>query len=1043
MSSKTECKAEFFVVRVPRLSLEKICNLPSADEALNDYLTSWLATPGIQEAIYLASPSLIERLPVWRDKPESKSGRKVTSALLKYLIRMSSRPTPFGLFSGVASGTLATVTNIKPAYLQHYSRKTRLDMFYLGTIQQQLTISPVGKKRLNYLPNSTLYQLGSHLNYIEPYQSSAQRYYRLSTVEFDDALQTMLELAKNGVRQHDLVLQFCQRYPDVIKEDVVEYVDQLVQEHVLVADLKLPLTSGQPDQTFVHSLLNSGWRKESDELQSVLLRLADFDRRDVEPEEYRAICQQLKQLPYQVSENKLFQTDLYKLLTEAQLDESILSDIERTLLVLTSLTPPSKSMFQEFINNFQRRFEGRFMPLMQLLDEEAGISFSADTGYETPLLAGINIASPQRNAQSQSQSELEQQVLKAMQQQAGAECIYMNSDVFLKHADIPGLWQQLPASFAVNISCYQDKKGQPLLHFHGCSGPSGANLLGRFCHLNKKLEEQVRDYLAAEEALSPEVIFAEVVHMPDGRPGNIIARPSLRKYEIVFLADTMLPKERQIPVQDLYVFIEAGHVKLWSKVLNKQVIPRLTSAHNYSARSLGVYRFLCMLQHQQGQLPHFSNPANFSQMESQPRVQLDHIILQEAQWLVDRGMLEALVANKKWQSAGWQELEVRYKLQRYVCYAIRDNVLTIDLHNPAMIELLLGETMGQKQVLLKESLAMQYQSIVENEEGAFAHEILVPMLNAKAKPFVTIHQNPEKQLETSIQRHFSPGSEWLSLKVYAAQSTAELVLTESIAPFLQRCQEQGLILHWFFIRYGDPDWHLRLRLCGKPTVLTGQVLPLLQKQLAPWLDSQRVSKMEAFTYQREVERYGGDNGIALAERVFQADSSLVLKSLSLLRQHGESVRWRMALLGVDAMLTAFGYDLAQKLTLISDLRQGFGQEFQEHAQLRNQLGKKYRDYQALLRQDFKALDSSSNEQPLQQMLMIREQLLQQLQPIVSEILDLQQQGQLSCTLDFLLHSLLHMFNNRIFKAYGREQEFVVYDFLRRYYLSCQSQQKMN
>ena len=35
----------------------------------------------------------------------------------------------------------------------------------------------------------------------------------------------------------------------------------------------------------------------------------------------------------------------------------------------------------------------------------------------------------------------------------------------------------------------------------------------------------------------------------------------------------------------------------------------------------------------------------------------------------------------------------------------------------------------------------------------------------------------------------------------------------------------------------------------------------------------------------------------------------------------------------------------------------------------------------------------------------------------------------------LLGSLLHMHNNRMFKAYGREQEFVMHDFLRRVYFS--------
>ncbi|MEE2025516.1 lantibiotic dehydratase [Alkalimonas mucilaginosa] len=1042
MSSKTTLIADFHVVRLTRLSVSKIKQLPKTNLALQDYLASWLASPGVLEAIYLASPSLAERLELWRSKPDSKSGRKVTAALLKYLIRMSCRPTPFGLFAGVALGEFAESSRLMPGDLLQDKRKTRLDMHYLSTMQLQWAQSDDGRKQLRYQPNTTLYPLGAFMHYIESYQSSAQRQYRLSSVERDEALEAMLRLATACMTEAELIQQFSADFPDAAKDDIADYVRQLIQEQVLVAELKLPLTSGQPDQAFLQQLLQAGNLEDSTQLQAALERLAWIDQQQAaQPDDYQAIVQQLKQLVYPVSENKLFQTDTYRAMMQNQLDKGVVTVLEKALLALKAQSSPAESSFKEFIGSFQQRFEGQFVPLLQLLDDEAGIPYSSDTGYETPLLAGIHIASRRRSGKNQPQNALEQKLLSAMQQQARVAVIQLSSDDLLAQANSETLWQQLPASFAANISCYLDNEGQPLLHFHGCSGPSGANLLGRFCHLDDGLEQKVRAYLAAEEALSPDVVFAEVVHMPDGRPGNVIARPALRQYEIVFLADSALPEQQQIQLQDLYVFVESGQVKLWSRRLNKQVIPRLSSAHNYSARSLGLYRFLCMLQHQQGRLPYFNAPASFMQMEQQPRVQLDNLILHEAQWLVDRSLLQALVIDDIWQPEAWHALEQRYQLPRYVCYAVSDNVLTIDLQNPLLLTALLDETKSQQKVLLKESLAMQYQSAVRTGDEDFVHEIIVPLLNPKAKPFTTLHPNPARQLGMTIQRRFAPGSQWLSLKIYAAQSTAELVLSDILAPFLKQCQQQGLFTQWFFIRYGDPDWHLRVRLRGEPAMLYGQVLPLLQQRLAPWLESGRLHKTELFTYQREVERYGGDAAMVWVERLFQVDSSLVLDTLALIREYGESVRWRMALQGVDALLTAFGYQAGQKLALISELRQGFGQEFQEHAQLRTQLGKKYREYSSQIEQDFRALATGSNEQPLQQMLQLRQQLLQQLGPITAELLVLQQQAQLSCSLDSLMHSLLHMFNNRIFKAYGREQEFVVYDFLRRLYLAEQSKQQ--
>ncbi len=79
--------ADFFVIRTPRLSLKLFQAIPAESAQLNDFLRTWLQQPGVREALYLASPSLLERVDQWYSQP--KQDNKLNEALLKYLIRMS------------------------------------------------------------------------------------------------------------------------------------------------------------------------------------------------------------------------------------------------------------------------------------------------------------------------------------------------------------------------------------------------------------------------------------------------------------------------------------------------------------------------------------------------------------------------------------------------------------------------------------------------------------------------------------------------------------------------------------------------------------------------------------------------------------------------------------------------------------------------------------------------------------------------------------------------------------------------------------------
>jgi hypothetical protein len=62
------------------------------------------------------------------------------------------------------------------------------------------------------------------------------------------------------------------------------------------------------------------------------------------------------------------------------------------------------------------------------------------------------------------------------------------------------------------------------------SGPTAARWLGRFASGDPDLKDSLQNHLRKEQAWRPEAVFAEVVHVPEGRMGNVLARSSLRTF---------------------------------------------------------------------------------------------------------------------------------------------------------------------------------------------------------------------------------------------------------------------------------------------------------------------------------------------------------------------------------------------------------------------------------------------------------------------------------------------------------------------------------
>ncbi len=1021
-----DLRADGVVVRTPLLPVTTLLEWAAAPDP-RAFLAELLARPDVHEAIFVASPGLHQTIAKWRTAPTSPAGRRAELALVKYVARMAARATPFGLFSGVSPGKLGRDTRIELAPRAAYQRRTRLDNDYLFLLVDELTRAPAIRERVELRPNTSIYRIAGRLRYVAARLDGKERRYHLVSVEPTAYLLATLERAARGARIAALAEALVD--PEVSLDEARAYVNELVDAQLLVPELGVHVTGPEPIDGLLAQLEVAGGADTHAVLAGARAQLLALDAGGLTnpAERYRAIAAHLETLPAKVDLSRLFQVDLVKPAT-VTLGTRVAAQLADAITTIGQLSRGGEAAsLDEFRRAFRERYEGRAVPLAEALDEESGIGFEASRhpGSEgAPLLATLAFpagAADPRVPWRATERHLQRRLAETLA--AGRD------ELAFDDADLAALKLATPASFpdafSAMVRIAVTEGGDIEMLFEGTNGPSGARLLGRFCHASPEISELVRAHHAIEEAHRPDAVYAEIVHLNEGRIGNILCRPVLRAHEIVFLGVSGAPEEARIQLDDLVVAIEGERIVLRSRRLGREVIPRLSTAHNFRLRSLGIYRFLCALAMQGREVASWSwgvlGGAPFL-----PRVRLGRVILSRATWNVDARELAPITAAVR-ASAGVAEavaaLRVARKIPRMCAIVAGDNELPIDFDNPMLVAAFADDVAGAFGTELVELYPAPDRLIARGPEGGFTNEMIVTFTRARKDIPSVAAPRPAPV----IRRSFTPGSEWLYAKLYCGEATGDRVLKEVIAPVVR---EHGG--PWFFLRYQDPQPHLRVRLHGDPARLLDEALPALHRAVAPLHDSGVIRELVLGTYEREVERYGGDRGIELVEQIFWKDSEAVLAIVELLEgDAGAEARWQLALRGIDSLLDAIGLPAAARAQVATTAREMLGREMTADTVFWTAAGARFAKERAALEPVFlrdPVRDAAHDFEPGFAILAARDAAIREL---AGELRRRDEAGELVPRIADFAWALVHMHANRLLHASQRAQELVLYDFLRR------------
>ncbi|MCO7184268.1 lantibiotic dehydratase family protein [Tenacibaculum sp. XPcli2-G] len=707
-----------YVLRTPTLSFEEVSKLTK------EKIKTLCKIPFISEAIYIASPELHGEMLKLINNKSIKNEKKLVITLLKYFLRMGNRATPFGLFSGCSVGEIEEDNHIVLKHTSNHKRTTRLDMNYLCALSQKLESDIEIRNSLKFYPNTSLYKVGDKLRYIEfKYEQTLRRHF---TIAIDDSeyLTLILEHSKNGATIKELANLIDE--PDVTDDEAIQFINELIDNQILISSISPPVTGEDYFKTLKDSVITTNEQTIFLEVENILNKINN----SVIGEGFK-YYQELYEVinKFNVDYNKKFllQTDLTTNLRKNILNKELIKNVDSALLVLNKLSIFSENEeLKKFKKDFYSVYEDEEIPLALALDVEAGIGYATSDGgsYDiSPLIDDIRVLGSNSNRNSYTEVKwnkrdtfLNKKMLSAIRNN---KC-----EIEITDDDLKGFsedWTNIPDTFSAFISILDNDANNPKILIDNVGNVTATALLGRFCHSDEKVKEIVDEIVEVEESLS-NVIYAEIVHLPEKRTGNVLFRPHLRDYEIPYLAKSVLPKENQIPIEDLLVSVKSDKVILRSKKLNKRVIPRLATAHNYSGNSLPIYYFLGDLQCQDlNEFISFSWGNVYMHYNFFPRVNYKNTILSPAQWIVKNSTLKNLKTKQAIDK--WLEKE---KIPNKVLLADDDNQLLIDFGHELSIEMFISIIKNKTEVILIEYLFNKENALVKNyKDLAFSHEIIL------------------------------------------------------------------------------------------------------------------------------------------------------------------------------------------------------------------------------------------------------------------------------------------------------------------------------
>ncbi|MEU7002670.1 lantibiotic dehydratase [Nonomuraea sp. NPDC046570] len=864
---------------------------PDLTDTSREHVSSWVgwlrriwASDEIAEALEHASPALARQVRTLCSPgvPTVRETRRAVLSVARYLMRMTGRAMPFGLLAGVAPASFADRTELR--WGTRDQAIARAEAEWLAEVIAQLESCGALLARLPVVANTTLMVRGSRM--IVPYQPQAHEQGTGAvevSLRYTTAVRAAVETARGPLRVGELSAKLRAEFPDAAPAAVMGMLAELVAHRALITSLHAPSTEPDALGHLVRQLetVGAATLTQTADLTVTLKDLhTALERHNQSPVgEGRDVRAELAERMRRIAPSKRhpLAVDL-RLDAAAVLPDMVAHEVERAALALTRLSayPVGTPVWRAYHQRFYERFGiGSLVPLLDVV---------ADSGIGWP--DGFpGTATPERRSPMSSRDE----TLLALAQGAALDG---RDEIVLDESLIAALelgpeHLRPPPHLEVGVRVHAAsqatlQRGDFTLEVVTVSRAAGV-LTGRFLSV---LQPQDGACVAAGLADLPggdsDSEAAQLSFPPLDPSTTHVTRSPRILPTLISLAEHRAPDERVLTVEDLFVGCDGRRMYLAAPSCGLRLEAVGMHALNLRTHTPPLARLLTELSRAQyAQVTMFSWGAA-ERLPFLPRVRYGRTILSAARWRLDA--TEVAARSQPWAVwddalTGWR---TRRRLPRRVHLTSGDRLLPLDLDQAGHRALLRAHLDTAPHAVLTEAAAPVDVGWCEGR----SHEIIVPLTAVEPPPWPSLPRPGRPRVIRRDSGQLPACSPVLLASLYGDLHRQDVILTEYLSDLLDRLGHP----FWWFVRYRDPDQHLRLRIALPTPAAFGGVAHTVSAWAGELQQSGLLREVLYPTSYRETGRWGSGPAMTAAEAVFGADSRAVLTQLGLIaRPHRQAL----------------------------------------------------------------------------------------------------------------------------------------------------------